>query len=429
MHFTLTKVILLGMATRTSARVQKDSSIFTSVLASAVLEWCLIIMLLLDALFSYLVTKFANVCGLQTPCLLCSRLDHILGSEKPGFYRDLICHAHKLEISKKSGGEICEGCISSIITDKKSGGGAYSASMNKLEPYIEYCVDDGHNIHLKSPAIIDGDSVMVSLHQDDLLRDSLLKVPLLSSSSMGLSSCCNDPSSKTQRLLSTKSIGDGATELDGVRSSGMMEHGHLNHLDGLEMRREKLSESTMGSYLGNQGCDPLPYIACAELKITPDFESKVSISYDGDRSGLVHNTDNLLDESVAQCLQLDTGSINACILPKTMCSDLVLEKLIDQIHMAGHSLSVPPEKFHTSERHDSTSLVSVAGIDNSLKEINCNQDETRDNLPAASKLVSFDEISSSLNVKESLAEVNKEKCRYIICDILFSSKTLYDAQL
>eukprot|EP00268_Persea_americana_P048575 TRINITY_DN5148_c0_g2_i1.p1 TRINITY_DN5148_c0_g2~~TRINITY_DN5148_c0_g2_i1.p1 ORF type:complete len:863 (-),score=190.81 TRINITY_DN5148_c0_g2_i1:645-3233(-) len=409
------------MATRrTSERVGKNSSRFRSVLASAVLEWCLICMLLLDAFFSYLVTKFAHVCELQTPCLLCSRLDHILGSEKPGFYRDLICHSHKLEISKlvycyvheklSDGHGTCEGCISSITTDKKSDGGAYKSSANKVEPYIEYCGDDAHNICLKSPAVLDGYSAQISLHQNNLLKDPLLKVPTLSASSVELCSCSTEPWSKTQRLLRTKSIGDGAIELDGP-SSGMMVYDHLHCQDGFKKRREKPSVSTVESYLGNQGLDRMPYIGYTELKITSDSESEVPVSDDDgddDRSGLVCNSNNLMEESVAQCLQPDIDSTGADILPKTMFSDSILEKLNDQTFMPGHSLSVPLEKFNIIDPYDSMLVVSPAAIGNHLKE-NCNQDESRDNPPVVSILISSDKFSSSNKVKESLAELNKEK--------------------
>lgn len=71
----------------------------TSALVSAVLEWMLMFMIFVDACVAYIVTKFARHCRLQTPCLLCSRLDHALGNERAGFYWDLMCHEHKLKIS------------------------------------------------------------------------------------------------------------------------------------------------------------------------------------------------------------------------------------------------------------------------------------------------------------------------------------------
>ncbi|XP_047338312.1 myosin-binding protein 1-like isoform X2 [Impatiens glandulifera] len=70
-----------------------------STLVSAFLEWLLMFMLLLDACFSYIITRFAYYSKLQVPCLLCSRIDRSLGNAKKKFYWDLICRNHKLEIS------------------------------------------------------------------------------------------------------------------------------------------------------------------------------------------------------------------------------------------------------------------------------------------------------------------------------------------
>ena len=71
-------------------------------LVYAVLEWVLILLLLLNSLFSYLITKFASYFGLQKPCLLCSRVDHILepGKHKKCF-TDLVCESHAAEISQR----------------------------------------------------------------------------------------------------------------------------------------------------------------------------------------------------------------------------------------------------------------------------------------------------------------------------------------
>ncbi|XP_027333543.1 myosin-binding protein 2-like [Abrus precatorius] len=71
------------------------------ILVYAVLEWVLIALLLLNSLFSYLITKFAKWVGLQPPCLWCSRVDHVLQSEKnKHLHKDLVCEAHAAEISK-----------------------------------------------------------------------------------------------------------------------------------------------------------------------------------------------------------------------------------------------------------------------------------------------------------------------------------------
>ncbi|KAL6012412.1 hypothetical protein ACLOJK_002899 [Asimina triloba] len=179
------------MASRNSSiSVEKQSSGITSVLASAAFEWLLIFLLFLEAFFSFLVTRFARFCELQTPCLLCPRLDHIFGIEKPGFYWDLICHEHKLEISSLvyccTHGKLndirgmCKGCVSSFSAKKV----ADSETDKCAVGFIEYSVDDKHNICLKMPTAADG---------EELVGHSLLKDPSTGSSGLRQCSCCSQP--------------------------------------------------------------------------------------------------------------------------------------------------------------------------------------------------------------------------------------------
>ncbi|KAJ7964485.1 myosin-binding protein 2-like [Quillaja saponaria] len=71
------------------------------ILVYAVLEWVLIMLLLLNSLFSYIITKFAKFFGLAPPCPWCSRVDRILEPGKStNSYRDLACETHAAEISK-----------------------------------------------------------------------------------------------------------------------------------------------------------------------------------------------------------------------------------------------------------------------------------------------------------------------------------------
>ncbi|CAL1382857.1 unnamed protein product [Linum trigynum] len=116
-----------------------------SALASAVLEWLLISMLLVNAVFTYLISKFAQYCGLQAPCPLCSRLDHILGSsssKKLKSYWDLVCRSHKLEVSSLvlchahnnlvDVHGMCETCLFSFATTNKSNAETYRLLVGKL---------------------------------------------------------------------------------------------------------------------------------------------------------------------------------------------------------------------------------------------------------------------------------------------------------
>lgn len=65
----------------------------------AVSEWLLMFLLFIDACFTYLISKFASYSRLQSPCILCSRHDHVLAKNKTGVYWDSICDHHKSEIS------------------------------------------------------------------------------------------------------------------------------------------------------------------------------------------------------------------------------------------------------------------------------------------------------------------------------------------
>ncbi|XP_015582099.1 myosin-binding protein 3 isoform X2 [Ricinus communis] len=83
--------------------LQRNTHKLTVILVYAVLEWILIILLLLNSFFAYLITKFANYFGLKPPCLWCSRVDHVLepgNSNTNNSYRDLVCETHATEISK-----------------------------------------------------------------------------------------------------------------------------------------------------------------------------------------------------------------------------------------------------------------------------------------------------------------------------------------
>ncbi|XP_028759049.1 myosin-binding protein 3-like, partial [Neltuma alba] len=98
----------------------------TLVLVYAFLEWVLIVLLLLNSLFSYLILKFADYFGLKRPCICCSRIEHIVEPKKyanKSCFRDLVCESHASEISKlgycynhrklAESEDMCEDCSSS----------------------------------------------------------------------------------------------------------------------------------------------------------------------------------------------------------------------------------------------------------------------------------------------------------------------------
>ncbi|GMI75203.1 myosin binding protein 2 [Hibiscus trionum] len=88
-------------ANKFATLLHKSTNRITLVLAYALLEWILIVLLLLNSLFSYLIIKFADYFSLKRPCLWCSRLDHIFEPSKySNSYRDLVCDDHAGEISR-----------------------------------------------------------------------------------------------------------------------------------------------------------------------------------------------------------------------------------------------------------------------------------------------------------------------------------------
>ncbi|XP_020587141.1 myosin-binding protein 3 [Phalaenopsis equestris] len=89
-----------------------------------VLEWILIILILLNAVLSYMISKFASFFGLKPPCIFCSRIDHIFEpGRSPSSCSDLLCESHAGEVSKlgfcsnhrrlADAGDMCEDCAAS----------------------------------------------------------------------------------------------------------------------------------------------------------------------------------------------------------------------------------------------------------------------------------------------------------------------------
>ncbi|XP_057496292.1 myosin-binding protein 3-like isoform X2 [Actinidia eriantha] len=106
-HISLSLSLSLSLSTKMAANkfatmLQRNTHKITVILVYAVLEWVLILLLLLNSLFSFLISKFATYFGLKPPCLWCSRVDHILDPNKgsKNSYRDLVCESHAAEISK-----------------------------------------------------------------------------------------------------------------------------------------------------------------------------------------------------------------------------------------------------------------------------------------------------------------------------------------
>ncbi|CAI0548259.1 unnamed protein product [Linum tenue] len=84
-------------ANKFATMLHRNTPRITVVLVYAFLEWILIILLLLNSCFSFLISKFASYFGLPPPCLWCSPA--ISSASSPISHTDLICESHAKEIS------------------------------------------------------------------------------------------------------------------------------------------------------------------------------------------------------------------------------------------------------------------------------------------------------------------------------------------
>lgn len=244
----------MGGRVVSSLEFQKPRLSFTTALASALFEWLLMFMLLVYGLFGYIITKFARYCELQIPCLLCSRIDHLLGSEKVGFYRDMICKDHKLELSSLvfchfheklvDVRGMCESCLFSFATKDKSNAETYRLLVGKL-----------------------GAEDISGFEEDSLLEDHKP-----ASSNMKHCCCCNElwtSRRHSQTLLQTKSLGFDTAGYDLPLSREFSGEGH-------DLRKEvkNLHHSAKAAQVERKMEDLPFHFAYSKLKISSDSDNE-----------------------------------------------------------------------------------------------------------------------------------------------------------
>ncbi|KAF8104235.1 hypothetical protein N665_0176s0046 [Sinapis alba] len=133
--------------------IEEELGTFPHFIIYAILEWIIIILLFIDGLLAFLSNQIAKFFNLRTPCLLCTRLDHVLVRTNPDFYyNDSICDSHKKNISSlaychvhKKLTEIkhmCEGCLLSFATEKDSDVDTYKSLIGILHKDLELLIDE-----------------------------------------------------------------------------------------------------------------------------------------------------------------------------------------------------------------------------------------------------------------------------------------------
>lgn len=136
--------------------VEENLGKFPQFLIYAVLEWVMIILLFIDGFLSFIANEYARFFELRIPCLLCTRIDHVLVNRNSGFYcNESICEVHKKDISslaychvhKKLSDirNMCEGCLLSFATGKENDFDRYNSLVGIFHKDIDTLVDDGKN--------------------------------------------------------------------------------------------------------------------------------------------------------------------------------------------------------------------------------------------------------------------------------------------
>nr|CAD1828025.1 unnamed protein product [Ananas comosus var. bracteatus] len=355
------------MAVRTAHR-------FSSALSSAVLEWLLMLLLFVDAVYSYIVTKFARLCQLQTPCVLCSRLDHILGNEKSGFYLNLICKKHKSEISSLAlcrahqkladVHELCENCLLSFATEKKSNLETYRSLVGKLG--LDF--DQGEHDYFD---------------EDDevpLLDESMSSFPFERNCS-----CCSEPLKKMSRgvgVLWKKSSGIKNTTETGNSIPDLVEH--------------ESTEPNGVYHSKDEGADHLSHIGYRELKITSDSESETPF-IDG------NETNELREDFVPQDAEMEPVDVHTNSLYVKPSDSAVIEKSIP-------SKPILEKKEHPGESHDVETMASAIANEHALDESKCSRSEVKTD-PAPSEMTVEDPQSvHSEDVNTTLDNDSEDAC-------------------
>ncbi|GAB4836028.1 hypothetical protein Ancab_000945 [Ancistrocladus abbreviatus] len=411
----------------------KSSMNIMTVLGSALLEWLLMFMLFLNGIFAYIITRFACYCELPVPCLLCSRLDHVLGGERVGFYWDLICGSHKSEISSLvlchfhnklvDVHGMCENCLFSFATKDKSNTETYRLLVGKVGADPDNGIDE-------APLLDD--------HE-----------PL--ASTMKRCNCCNELWSSRhhpQTVLRLKSVESEGAELD----VPLFTEFRQNRNDV-----ERRDEVVASSFVRGNVEDAMPHFGYKELNITSETESEGHISDNEDSRALVCETNSLQGDLPLESAQLESQIITLAedstrvTLFGNEGSRVESVQMGPQITMiaddAGQvssaDLPIPTSKpseltsqvQYIIEHHDSPSVTPSSAIGHGLEELNRPENDNQahgsplaelihlDDEPRSSEfqdqlkvhpspfneLINIDNVPKSLNV-EDVSIVQSENC-------------------
>ncbi|XP_010528817.1 PREDICTED: myosin-binding protein 1-like [Tarenaya hassleriana] len=346
-----------------SVKSRTASRSFTRALAKAFSEWLLIFMLFVNAIFSYLITKFADYSELQQPCLLCSRLDHILGKKRLKHHWDLICSKHKSEISSLvychahdklvDVHGMCETCLFSFATINKSNAETYRLLVGKL-----------------------GENSCFGLNNDSSHGSvSPITRPC---------TCCNQPwvpraytqVAEPEVPIKIPSVGYLRSEKEAVQAR--------------DIRKKKV------------GFNHLPHVGYSELKIHSDTESEAVFSDDEEGAGMYEEEHHMFET-----VELESRVI-------TLPYDLATDKLIDPFSASEPLISVAIEETGKNGHGLEELKLQETGL--TMKSASNPHLISLDGMPGTSdkvfpekELISFNDIPLTSKEEKSPAKLRKER--------------------
>ncbi|CAI8619797.1 unnamed protein product [Vicia faba] len=335
-----------------SSRWHDFSTRISTSLASASLEWLLILFLFISVVFSYVITKFTSYCKLKAPCLFCSRIDHVLGKEKNGYYLDLICSYHKSEIYS-----LVYCCKHDLLVN--------------IQGFCETCILSA-NANPESSKLLVEDEYGSLFDQDHPL--------LLSTSERGHCSCCSERFVMNCYESRTRSR---VVDFDVV----------------VDVEIEKISAKSVGDH-----ADPLSRVGYTELKISSDTESQyeVALSVNKRVSVPVHGRDHtekdvrVLCQYVELCSVGDSNEDLTSGKLGTLAS--VFKPLLSESRMQVENIHV--DGFKT--------VAAVVESGNGLTELKWKKIEISVVCPSPSEATPFNDVPTLSSKIRVLVEVSKE---------------------
>ncbi|KAL5211107.1 hypothetical protein ABZP36_006730 [Zizania latifolia] len=223
------------MAAKAGARSPDFARQLWPVLCHALSECCLIIMLFVTAVVLFTATRFARVCRLRSPCILCSRLDRLLHG-KAWFSEDLVCAAHRLEIAQL----------------------AYCQSHSKLGHSDDLC----QRCLLSCAGLVGKPSKLTAIRNKDKVKSRPR------SRRTHLCSCCSEPFKKTCRTRKP-------SELANCMVPG----------DDVSTMKERSITMASAEHSSDDGSDEFSYGGYTKLNDCRDSESEIRILDDNDDDG------------------------------------------------------------------------------------------------------------------------------------------------